>query len=191
MLLDAGGNRQDIGIEDDVFGIKSDLIHQQTVGAGADADLLILGGCLSLLVKGHDDHGSTVALGQTGALQEGLLAILEADGVEDAFPLNALHPLLKNRPLGAVDHDRNAADLRVGHQQMKEGLHDHLAVEHPLIDIHIEDIGTAFDLLARHRQGRLVITGNDELREPGRTGDIGPLADHHKGTSLPDSQGLS
>ena len=69
------------------------------VGAGADTDLLILGGRLSLFVEGHHDHSSAVALGQTGPLQEGLLSILQTDRIEDAFALETLHSLLENRPL--------------------------------------------------------------------------------------------
>ena len=190
VLLDAGGDRQDVRVEDDVLGIKADLVHQKPVRAGADADLVLLGGGLPLLVEGHDDHCGAVALGETGTLQEGLLSILEADRVQHALALEALHPLLQHRPLGAVDHDRHATDLGIGREEIQEGLHDRLTVEHPLVDVHVEDIGPALNLLARHREGGLVIARDDELREARRSGDIRPLADHHEGTPLPDREGL-
>ena len=190
MLLDAGCNREDIRIEDNVLGIESDLVHEKTVGAGADPDLVVLGGCLPLLVEGHDDHRRTVAPGQLCPLKKGLLSILQTDGIQDAFSLKALHPLLQHRPLGAIDHDRYPADLGVGCEQIQEGHHHFFAVEHSFVDVHIEDIGSALDLLTRHRKGRLIISGNDELRETGRSGDIRPLADHHEGAALLNGERL-
>ena len=163
VLLDAGRNRQDIRIKDDVLGIKTDLVYQQAVGAGADADLVLLSGGLPLLVEGHDDHGCSVALGETGTLQESLFSILETDRIQDTFSLETLHPFLEYRPLGAVDHDRHTADLGIGGQEIQEGLHHRLAVEHPLVDIHIQNIGPALDLLACDGKSRLVIARNDEF----------------------------
>ena len=190
VLLDPGGDRQDIRVEDDVLGVESDLVHEQAVGAGADAHLVLLGSGLTLLVEGHDNHCGAVALGEPRALQEGLLSILEADGVEDGFTLEALDSLFEDRPLGTVDHDRYTTDLRICGKQVQKGLHDRFAIEHPLVDVHIEDIGTALDLLARHREGRLVIAGDDELRKLRRTGDVSPFTDHHEGASFPDDEGL-
>jgi hypothetical protein len=43
VLLDAGRHREDVGIEDDVFGRKAHLGHQQIIGALADFDLALLG----------------------------------------------------------------------------------------------------------------------------------------------------
>ena len=190
VLIDPGCDGEDVRIEDDVLGVESDPVHEQAIGAGADAHLLRLGGCLTLLVEGHDDHGGTVALGQPCTLEKSLLPVLEADGVEDTLALEALHSLLKDRPLGAVDHDRHAADLRIGGQEVQEGLHHRLAVEHPLVDVHIQDIGTALHLLACHREGGLVIARDDEFGETRRPGDVRPFPDHHEGTPLGDGQRL-
>ena len=60
VLLHAGGDGEDVGVEDDVFGRKADLVDEDAVGALADADLLGEGGGLALLVEGHDDDGGTV-----------------------------------------------------------------------------------------------------------------------------------
>jgi len=43
MLLDAGGDREDVGIEDDVFRREPDLARQQIVGALADLGLALEG----------------------------------------------------------------------------------------------------------------------------------------------------
>ena len=39
VLLDAGGDGEDVGVEDDVLGREADLLGQEPVGAGADLDL--------------------------------------------------------------------------------------------------------------------------------------------------------
>ena len=61
MLLDAGGDREDVRIEDDVFGRESRLPREQGVRALADRDLALDGVGLALFVEGHDDHRRAVA----------------------------------------------------------------------------------------------------------------------------------
>ncbi len=61
VLLDAGGNGEDIGVEDDVFRREPHLIDQDAVGPLADLDLALVGVGLALLVKGHDHGGGTIA----------------------------------------------------------------------------------------------------------------------------------
>ena len=41
VLFDAGGDREDVRIEDDVFGREADLLHEQLVAALADLDLAL------------------------------------------------------------------------------------------------------------------------------------------------------
>src|SRR6185503_8311973 len=53
VLLDAGGDREDIRIEDDVFRRKARLLGQQLVGALADRDLARDRVGLPLFVEGH------------------------------------------------------------------------------------------------------------------------------------------
>ncbi len=48
VLLDAGRDREDVGVEDDVFGREADLLGQELVGARADLDLARLGVGLAL-----------------------------------------------------------------------------------------------------------------------------------------------
>ena len=49
VLLDAGGDGEDVGVENDVLGREAGLLGQQLVGAGADFDLARLGVGLALL----------------------------------------------------------------------------------------------------------------------------------------------
>ena len=56
VLLEAGGNGEHVGIEDDVRRIDAGLFGQQPIGALADLDLARDGVGLALLVEGHHDH---------------------------------------------------------------------------------------------------------------------------------------
>ena len=90
VLLHAGRDGEHVRVEDDVLGREADLLRQQVVGAAADRDLALGGVGLALLVeRHHDDAGAEVA-DLAGLAQEGLLALLEADRVDDALALHAL-----------------------------------------------------------------------------------------------------
>ena len=65
VLFDAGRDRENIRIEDDVFGRKADLLGQDLIGARADLDLALQRIGLALFVEGHDDDGG--AIGAHGA----------------------------------------------------------------------------------------------------------------------------
>ena len=56
--------------------------------------------------------------------------------------------------------------------------HGRDAVDHALVHADVEDIGPILDLLPGHAYRFFVFAFLNQLRELGRTGHIGPLADH-------------
>ena len=178
VLLDAGADRQDVDVEDDVFGREAGLLGEQLVGALADGDLVVLGDGLPLFVERHHDHRGAVAADQPGLAEELFLAPLQADRVDDRLALHALEPRLDDAPLGAVDHDRDLGDARVGRDQVQEPGHRLLAVDQALVHVDVEDVGAPLDLVARHGQRGLEVAALDQAGKPLRAGDVGPLADH-------------
>ena len=60
---------------------------------------------------------------------------------------------------------------------MEEVHHHFLGIEHALVHVHVDDLRTTLDLIARYREARLVIARSDQLAELCRAGDIGTLAD--------------
>src|ERR1019366_2547736 len=54
VLLHAGGNREDVRVEDDVFGLKTDLVDEYVVSALADSDLVLVRCRLAPFVESHD-----------------------------------------------------------------------------------------------------------------------------------------
>ena len=99
MLFNAGGNGEDVRVEDDVFGREADA-DQQLVGALADLGLALKGVCLALFVEGHDDDRGAVVAAQPRLTQEFVLALLHRDRVDHALALNALEAGLDHAPLG-------------------------------------------------------------------------------------------
>jgi hypothetical protein len=54
VLLDAGADGEDVGIEDDVLGRNADLLHENAISAFADASLVGKRRSLALFVECHD-----------------------------------------------------------------------------------------------------------------------------------------
>ncbi len=98
MLLDAGGDGEDVGIEDDVLAGEADLLGQQLVGALADLELALGGLGLALLVERHHHDRGAVAADFARMVEEGPLALLQADRVDHRLSLHAFQPGLDHRP---------------------------------------------------------------------------------------------
>ena len=105
--LDAGGDGEDVGVEDDVLGREAHLHGQDPVGPLADLDAALERVGLALLVEGHDHRRCPVALHQRRLVDELLLALLHRDRVDDGLALDAAQAGLDNLPLRGVDHDRD------------------------------------------------------------------------------------
>ena len=54
-------------------------------------------------------------------------------------------------------------------------------IEQPLVHVDVEHLGAVGDLVAGDLEGGVVVAGRDQLAEPGRAGDVGPLADIDEG----------
>ena len=177
VFLDAGGDGEDVRVEDDVFRREADFVDQDIVGAFADFLLARFGIGLAGLVEGHHHHGGAVALAQFGVMDELLDAFLHADGVDDALALDALEAGFDHFPLGGVDHDRHAGDIRLAGDQVEEGDHGLLRVEHALVHVDVDHLGAGFHLLQGDFKGFGVVVLADQPGETRGTGDVGPLAD--------------
>ena len=177
VLLDAGGDGQDVRIEDDVLRREADLLGQDAVCPRADLDLAVQRVGLSHFIERHDDHGGAVPFDQPRMAREGLLALLQADRVDDALALHALEPGFDHLPFGAVDHDRHAGDVRLGRDEPKERAHGLLRVQHGFVHVHINDLGPAVHLLPGYGERAFVVAAQDQLGKRGRAGDVGPFPD--------------
>ena len=87
VFVHPGGNRQDVGIENDVFGREADAVDQQVVGAFADANLVVGLDGLTVFVKRHDHRCRAIASNQGCPFQECFLAVLQADRVHNGLAL--------------------------------------------------------------------------------------------------------
>ncbi len=178
VFLETGGDRQDVGVEDDVGRGEAGPLRQQPVGALTDGHLPFDRVRLTLLVERHHDDARAVPPDDRRFLQEILLAFLQADGVDDALALHALQTGEDDGPFRAVDHDRNAGDLGLGRDVVHEIGHDALGVEHALVHVDVDQIRAAAYLVERDGGPLCIVARPDQAREPHRPGHVGPLADH-------------
>ncbi len=190
VLLDAGRDGEDIGIEDDVFGRKPDLLGQELVGPGADLDFSRLGIGLPLFVERHDDHGSAIGAAKSGVMQESFLAFLHGDGIDDRLALHAFEPGLDHLPFRTVDHHRNPSDIRLGGDQVEILDHRLFRIDQAFVHVDVDDLGAVGDLVPRDVERRGIIAGRDELSKLCRAGHIGPFADIDEGDVLGEREGL-
>src|SRR5690606_15337150 len=190
VFLDAGGNGEDVRVKDDVLGRESHLVDQYVIAALTDAAFLLQGIGLAGLVEGHHHHSGAILAAQAGLLDELALAFLEADGVDDALALDALEAGLQNLPLGGIDHDRHAADVRLAGDQPQEARHGGLGVQHALVHVDVDDLGAGLHLLQGHIKRGGVVAFADEAREAARAGDVGALTDVDEERVRPDVEGL-
>ena len=89
VLFEAGGDRENIGIEDDVFRREVDLLDQDVVGALADLGLARERIGLSGLVERHHHDRRAMAARDRRLVDEFLLAFLHRDRVHHRLALQA------------------------------------------------------------------------------------------------------
>ncbi len=188
VLLDAGADGENVRVENDVAAGEADFFGEQLVGAAADGDFVIDFGGLAGFVEGHHHDGGAVTAGQAGVVQERFFAFLQADRIDDRFALHAFQAGFDDRPFRAVDHDRHAGNFGLGGQQIQEFGHDRFAVEQRFVQVHVEDVGAAFDLAAGDADGFFEFAFFDEAGEFFAAGDVGALADHDEIRFGPDRQ---
>ena len=180
VLLHAGGDREDVGIEDDVRRVVAGLLDEQPVRALADLDLALDRAGLALLVERHHDDGGAVALDPAGLSRKSASPSFRL--IEFTTPLPWMHfrPASSTDHSRAVDHDRHPRDLGLGGDQVEERGHGLLGVEQVGVHVHVEEVRAALHLVERDLDGRLVVARLDQAAELRRAGDVLPLADHHE-----------
>src|SRR3989344_4153821 len=80
VLLDAGRDREDVRVEDDVLRRETRLLGEDLVRARADLDLALPRVGLAFFIAGHHHHGRAVAAAGGRPFDGFFLALLEADG---------------------------------------------------------------------------------------------------------------
>src|SRR5215217_60090 len=173
-------NRQDVRVENDVLRRKAQFIDQDIIRPRTDlySSLIIVG--LSLLIKSHYHHGSTVVHNLAGTFPEFIFTLLQRNRVYDTLSLQAFQTGLNNRPLRRIYHDRQFRNVRFRSNQVQEFGHRSLRIDHPLIHVYIDHLRTTFNLLAGYGKCSFKIAAQDQFRKFRRSGNVGPLTHVHK-----------
>jgi len=152
VLLDAGADREHVGIEDDVLGREIRLFDQQFIGPSADRHLARAGVGLPLFVERHHHDRGAIGAHQLGLTQEFGLAFLHRDRIDDPLALHAFQAGLDDREFRGIDHDWHARDVRLGGDEVEELDHRRRRIDEALVHIDVDDLGAVGDLIARHHQ---------------------------------------
>ena len=147
VFFDTGSNGKDVRVEDDVLWQEADLIHQNAVGTLTDFVLTRFGIRLAGFIKGHNDHGGTVALAAFCFFDELVFTFFKRDGVHHGLALNAFQARFDDLPLGRVDHDRYAGDVRLRGNQIQVTDHGRFGIKHAFVHVNVDDLSTVFHLL--------------------------------------------
>ena len=152
MLLDAGGDREDVGVEDDVLGGEADLVDEDVVGAlrrsPCGARRLSAwpssSKAMTTIAAPYLRHSRACSMkGSTPSFIEIELTI--------GLPWTHLRPASMTSHLRGVDHQRHPGDVGLAGDQLDEAVHRRDAVDHPLVHVDVDDLRAGLDLLARRR----------------------------------------
>jgi hypothetical protein len=165
-------------------------VSEHAVGAREDGDAALVSVGLAALVERHDDHRGAVAADPPRPLDERLLALLEADGIDDALALEAFESRLDHLPLRGVDHHRDPADVGLGGGEVQERAHRRGGVQQRLVHVDVDHLRAVLHLLARDLERRLEVAALDQLGEAGGAGDVGPLSHVHEQRVRTDGERL-
>ncbi len=181
VLLEPGRDREDIGVEDDVFRREVELVDQDVVGALADLGLARERIGLADLVERHHHHGGAMTPRDLGLVDEFLLAFLHRDRIHHRLALNAFQAGLDHVEFRGIDHHRHTGDIRLGGDEVEERHHRRFGIQQALVHVDVDDLGAVLDLVARHLQGGGVVARGDQFTESRRARDVGTLADVDEG----------
>ena len=172
VLFDAGGNGKDVGVKDNVGRVEADA-GQHIIGALADFGFAFEGIGLAVFVKGHHHHRSAVAHAVPGTFDELLFAFFQADGVHHGLALNTAQTCFDHIPLGRVDHDGYAGNVRFRGHQVQERNHHLPGIQHALVHVDIDDLRTVLNLIPGNAQGFLILFFLDQPQEALGAGYVG------------------
>ena len=123
VLFDARGHGENIRVEYDVGRVEAKSLRQYVVGSFADIDLTLDRIGLAVLIERHDDDRSAIGQCQFCMLYELLFAFFEADRINNGFTLHATQSRLDNGPLRGIDHDGQAGNVWLRHDEFQEPFH--------------------------------------------------------------------
>ena len=143
-----------------------------------------------MFVERHHDGSRAVASDPARLVEERVLAFFQGDRVDDAFPLQALQPRFENRPLRAVDHDRQPRDLRLGRKVVEERRHRLLRLEQIGVHVDVEEVRSAAHLLECDLDRAAEVAALDEAPEPRGARDVRAFAHQREVRVLEDLERL-
>ena len=190
VFVDAGRDRENIRIEDDVLGRKPGVLGQDLIGARANLDPALQRVGLALLVEGHHNDGGAMARTiLASAMNFSMPSFIEIE-LTMALPCTHLRPASMTVEFRRIDHHRHARNVGLGGDEVQELDHRLLGIEQAFVHVDVDDLRARRDLIARdiERGGKIAVL--DQFAEFGRARDIGALADIDEGNFVVEHERL-
>ena len=156
MLFHPRSHSQHVGVEDNIQGVHSHFLRQQTIGPLGNCYTTLVARGLALFIETHHHHSSTIALYVASMFQELLLTLFQRDRVHDAFSLHTLQARTNHLPVRGVDHHRHLSDIGLCSNHIQEVHHLGLGIKQAVIHIDINHEGTITHLLTGNANSLIV-----------------------------------
>ena len=158
MLFHPSSYGKDIGVKNYILFVESYNFSKNIIGAFTNLNTSFKGVGLSIFVKSHNNHCSTIGLDRFCLGNKCSFAFFEGYRIYNTFSLDTFKSGFNNFPFGAVDHYRHSRNIRFSCNQIQKGDHCFFPINHSFIHVHINDLGTTIDLLQCNRNSRLIIS---------------------------------
>jgi len=98
VFFHAGGDGEDVQVEDHVLRRKPHFLRENVIRTSADLDLPLVAFGLAVFVERHHDSSRPVSPDDADPLPEELRTILKADRIDDPLSLQTLQTRLNDGP---------------------------------------------------------------------------------------------
>ena len=172
MLFNSCPNGQNIGVKNDVLWRESNFVDENPIRpfANLNAALVIIG--LPLFIKCHYDYCRAVAFYFLGRFNKFFFSFFQRNGVHNGFALQAFQTGFNHFPFRRIHHERDAGNIRLGHEQITKPIHGLYTVNHTLVKVDINDLSAIFDLFPRYGKRRIVVSFANQTGKFLRARDI-------------------
>mmetsp|Transcript_26852 Transcript_26852/g.37750 ORF Transcript_26852/g.37750 Transcript_26852/m.37750 type:complete len:207 (-) Transcript_26852:40-660(-) len=158
VLFHTSTNSQHIRIEHNVFRWETNFVHQNIVRTLANTDFFRFCCSLTFFVKGHHYYSSTVLSQQSRVFLEEFFTDLQGNRIHNRFTLTPFQTCHHNVKLGSIQHKGHLRHLRFRHSNLDKLLHRSKSIQHTIINIDINHMGTIFHLLFRNVHSSTIVT---------------------------------
>jgi len=180
MFFNSGCNRQNIGIENYILGLKSYFINQDIIRFLTDFNFSFKCISLTFFIERHNYNNSPISFDQQSQFFEPVHPFLKGNWIYHSFALEGFQSCFNYGPLGWINHNGQSGNIWFWGNQVQKLSHGEFGIKHAFIHIHIYQLGTSFYLLPCNVKSLLILILPDQASKFPWTGHVGTFTNIHK-----------